>query len=49
MRDIEIKSKDFFVDDVLVATGYTRVVHGYGILCDCLKISHAIRASLSFK
>ena len=28
MRDIEIKSKDFFVDDVLIATGYTRVVHG---------------------
>lgn len=28
MRDIEIKAKDFFVEGVLVANGYTRVVCG---------------------
>jgi hypothetical protein len=28
MRNIEIKSKDFFVGNILVANGYTRVVHG---------------------
>jgi len=49
MRNIEIKPKDFFVDNILVANGYTRVVHGYGILRDCLKMSHAMRASFSFK
>lgn len=28
MRDIQIKAKNFFVNDELIATGYTRVVHG---------------------
>jgi hypothetical protein len=28
MRDLSIKNKDIYCDGILIATGYTRVVHG---------------------